>query len=126
MTSKIKPTRKAKNGVKGFYEYETGCGKLAITILDDEEGYPIRCIVEQKGGGCTGGVEYLRRSLTYVLECNLDLDTYLTEVLEKIICPSGKGKMLKENRKDIQLSCSKAVSAAFRKHMELSKATTEK
>lgn len=115
--TKVKPTRRAKSGKNGFYEFETGCGSLKITILDGEDGFPIRVIVEPKGGGCQGGVEYLRRSLTYILECNLDLDNYITEVMEKIICPTAKSRMLKEGKKDLPLSCSRAVSLALKKHI---------
>ena len=127
---KVKPTRKAKSGHNGFYEYETGCGRLAITIQDGEDGFPVRVIVEPKGGGCKGGIEYLRRSVSYILECNLDLDNYLTEVMEKIICPASKERMIRENKKDIQLSCTRALSTALRTHIskkptEASKATTD-
>jgi hypothetical protein len=124
--TKIRPTRKVKSGKNGFYEYETGCGKLAITIQDGEDGFPVRVIVEPKGGGCKGGIEYLRRSLTYILECNLDLDNFIEKVLEAVICPSAKEKMLREGRKDVQLSCSRAVSTALKNHLALSQATTKK
>jgi hypothetical protein len=128
---KVRPTRKAKSGHNGFYEYETGCGRLAITIQDGDDGFPVRVIVEPKGGGCKGGIEYLRRSVSYILECNLDLDNYLTEVMEKIICPSAKEKMLRDKNQNVQLSCSKALSTALKTHIskkptEASKATTEK
>ena len=121
--TKITPSRKAKSGKNGFYEYETGCGKLKITI-QDEDNYPVRVIVEPVGGGCHGGIEYLRRSVTFLLECNIDLDCFLTEVLERVICKSAKERMLREKKQDIQLSCAKALATALRRHMEHLKVIT--
>jgi hypothetical protein len=125
MTTKIRPTRKVKAGKNGFYEYETGCGKVKITI-QDEDGYPVRVIIEPVGGGCHGGLEYLRRSATFLMECNIDLDYFITEVLEKIVCKSAKEKMLREKRQDIQLSCARSLATALRSHMAPSPQTITK
>lgn len=116
--TKVRPTRRIIKGKNGIYEYETGCGRLTISIQNGEDGFPIRVIIEPKGGGCRGGIEYLRRSVSYILECNLDLDNFINEVLEKIICPSAKEKMIREKRQDIQLSCAKALSEALKSHLE--------
>lgn len=118
--TRLKPVRQLKEGKNGVYKLLTGCGQVTVTITDDEDGYPIRVVVEEKvgEGGCPGGVQYLRRSLTYILECNLDLDSYISEVMEKIICPSAKSRSIKEKDKVIHLSCAKAVAFALRKHLE--------
>lgn len=115
---RIKPTRKAKEKDNGFYKLHTGCGKLAITVKDDEdEHYPIRVIIEPIDGGCQGLIEYLRRSLTYMLECNLDIELYIDNVLEKIVCPSGKSRKIREKDKDVYVSCAKAVAYALKDHL---------
>lgn len=122
---KVKPSRKALDKGNGYYKLESGCGKLAITIQDGADGYPIRVIVEPIGGGCQGGIEYLRRSLSYALECNLDMDNFITEVMEKIVCPGAKSKKVKNPEKEIYLSCSKAVAHALREHMKKVEAKAE-
>lgn len=123
---RLKPVRQLKEGKNGVYKLLTGCGQVTVTITDDDDGYPIRVVVEEKTGegGCPGGVQYLRRSLTYILECNLDLEAYIENVMDKIICPSGKSRSIKERDKVIHLSCAKAVAFALRKHLEKKKETT--
>lgn len=116
--ARLKPVRVLKDGKNGVYKLLAGCGGLTVTITDGEDGYPIRVVVEEKNGGCQGGVEYLRRSLTYILECNLDLDSFIDNVMDKIICPAAKSRLMREKDKKIHLSCSKAVAFALKIHLK--------
>jgi len=115
MNPKISPVRKVREGSKAtYYEARTACAKLSITIFDDE-GDPVRIMVEPAGGGCEANLKTIARLITLMLECNIREDV-ISEQMDKIFCLSCKSKHAKGE--NVALSCARAISGALKKHME--------
>ena len=116
----LTPIRKAKNGNGAkFYEARTSCGSLKIYITDGDDQYPVRVTVQSVGGGCEANLQTTQRLITLLLEMNCRADIIIDQ-LNKVVCPACKSKLIKGD-KDIQLSCSKAISGALEQHLNKDK-----
>jgi len=111
MTKKERP--KVLQG-KSFC-FETGCGKLYITINGDKEGKPTEVMARMgKSGGCVASqIEGLGRLCSAALQYDVE-PKYLIKQLKGIRCPSPYEKDgIKIN------SCSDAFAKALEGYMEM-------
>jgi ribonucleoside-diphosphate reductase alpha chain len=86
---KIQPRPRPKIVTGATTKIETGCGKMYVTINEDEEGHPFEVFSQMgKAGGCAAAEsEALTRLLSLALRSGIAIESILKQ-LRGISCPS--------------------------------------
>jgi ribonucleoside-diphosphate reductase alpha chain len=84
----IKPRPRPKIVTGATTSIETGCGKMYVTINEDEEGHPFEVFSQMgKAGGCAAAQsEGITRMISLSLRSGIDIESILKQ-LRGIACP---------------------------------------
>lgn len=114
----IKPKKRPQVTSGKTYMYETGCGKLFITVNTDESGYPFDLFVTTGSkGGCDRMTEGVSRLTSLALRASVDPYEVIDQLTSVGSCPSfqlkrGKGKKL------IGKNCADVVGKVLKKVLD--------
>ncbi|WP_027339110.1 adenosylcobalamin-dependent ribonucleoside-diphosphate reductase [Halonatronum saccharophilum] len=117
-SSKIYPNQRPLAALGETIRYDTGCGKLYLTINLDEEGDPIETFLTTgSDGGCHVMTEAVSRLTSLALRSGIAAEEIIDQLQSTTTCPSfmyqrGKGKKLKGR------SCPDVVAYALKKIVE--------